>query len=799
MLGIRSATRLAITIGVVAATFAWLASDIEIIPNPRQANLDGRVEVAKTIAISVTSDVRKNHTFDLGDKIESIVVASPEVASIGIKRITGRYSSATEGHIANWRSDDFPETCRVEAKIHKGNEVWGNIQILFVPDENKIGSSYYYPLRAVFFLFAAVSLSTWMILNQTFRYLNPSKVVPNRVRSALDTLTEGLVLIDPNGEIVHSNSAFCEIVRINDEELIGSKLNDIDWKAVEGEDNYPWNTCLENKEQVRGKILECSAASSAKKYIVNSSPVFSGQDKIKGVLISFDDVTDLERKKNELADMILTLRKSRDEVARQNEELYFLANCDPLTKCFNRRSFWNQYNEMWNECPSGQLNLVMVDIDHFKSINDNYGHSTGDEVLKDNGELLRRVTGDRGVVCRYGGEEFVILLPNMSFDEAVGVANELHREYGKVQLGGLSVTACLGVSNTGFSVMDMQHLLDQADQCLYAAKRNGRNQVVRYDECEHQMDDVEDSSAASQSSKVKINYSTVTGLLSALAFKCPRTAEHAVRVADLCVAVGQRMVDKRNLYRLEVCGLLHDIGKIGVPEHILNKPGPLTDAEWDVMRKNDQYGVAIVRSAFESDEMANIIKHHKEKDIYQSSEMDSLLGLANEVPIESKIITACDAFDAMIGERVFREAQPLQTVTQEMLRCTPDQFDPVVVEHLINYVSQPGFLESRKIMVQTSASAAVSIAGHLENLHSAVANENLRELKEAVESLKGEAESGEIETIADAASRLEKVLNTEDSKLSQVMEVAEEVMQLCRSTRKALVAPVEQQNSVPKV
>ena len=785
MVGICSATRLAITIGIVCAAILWLAADTEILPSPRKASMDGRVDITKSIAVSLTSDVRKNQTLNLDQKIKNYVNVLPQLSSIGLKRSNGKYSATTENHELNWSSDMYPDMCRVEADIRHQDKVWGTLQILFVPDDQRVASSYYYPLRGIFFIFAMVALSSWLILSQTFRYLNPSKVVPSRVRSALDTLTEGLVLIDPNGEIVHSNSAFTEIVGIDPDDLIGMELNQFEWNALESDDNFPWNSCFEDQKQVRGKVLECSSEKLANKYIVNSSPVFGSGQAIKGVLISFDDVTDLEGKKNELAEMILTLRKSRDEVARQNEELNFLANCDPLTKCFNRRSFWNQYTQMWSDCETGRLNLVMVDIDHFKSINDNYGHGTGDEVLKDNGELLRRVTGERGVVCRYGGEEFVILLPNMSLDQAVDVAYEIHKAYGESQLGGLDITASLGVSNTALGVMDMQHLLDQADQCLYAAKRNGRNQVVRYDQCDHELDSLDDS--AGTANTVKINYSTVTGLLSALAFKCSRTAEHSVRVADLCVAIGQQMVDKRNLYRLEVCGLLHDIGKIGVPESILNKPGPLTDAEWEIMRKNDEYGVAIVRSAFESDEMASILKFHKEKDTYRG-DSDSLLGLSNEVPIESKIITACDAFDAMIGDRVFRDAQPLEAVTQELLRCTPDQFDPEVVELLIKYVSQPGYLTSRMVAVKTSTTAAVSIAGHLENLHDAVASENLRDLKTVVEGLKNEAESGQIEMIADAASRLEMVLNTENAKLSQVMEVAEEVMQLCRSTRSSLVA-----------
>ena len=794
MTGIKSSTRLAISIGIVGATFLWLAADLRLIPNPVDSVLDTRVALAKVISINATTAVEEKRFLDFRDIAEAMIATNPDLHSICLTSKHSKYTVGTQGHQELWlQKETYPESCRVSADVFQNGSVpWGKLEILFDPENELLVSNWKYPLSQVLFMFAALTVATWMMLGQTFRYLNPSKVVPNRVRSALDTLTEGLVLIDPSGEIVHSNNAFSEMVDCAPEVLIGTKLNEQNWILSDDEDSaMPWAMCFQSRESVRGRILELRVNNRSKKYIVNSSPVLGTGKSLKGALISFDDVTDLEGKKQELAQIILTLRKSRDEVARQNEELYFLANCDPLTKCFNRRSFWNQYNQLWEECEVGELNLMMVDIDHFKSINDNYGHSTGDEVLKANGELLRRVVGERGSVCRYGGEEFVILMPKMSLEDAVGIAHEIHAEYQKVKLGGISVTASLGVSNTALGVMDMQHLLDQADQCLYAAKRNGRNQVVRYDQCDHEMEDAQgDVNASVASPSVNIKHSTVTGLLSALALKCPNTAEHSVRVADLCVAVGQKLISKRNLYRLEVCGLLHDIGKIGVPDNILNKPGPLTDSEWEVMKKHDEYGVSIIKSAFESDEIADIIKHHKESFSTQSILQGSILQ-ANEIPIESRIITACDAFDSMIANRVYRQAQPIKSALNELVRCTPDQFDPVVVEHLIAHVSQPGFMESRNVAVKTSQETAVAIAKHLEDLHSAVANENLRELKEVVDSLKGDANTFGIGMISDATQKLEDIMSTNDSKLSQVMEVAEEVMQLCRFTRSAFVESTE--------
>ncbi len=127
-------------------------------------------------------------------------------------------------------------------------------------------------------------------------------------------------------------------------------------------------------------------------------------------LVSFDDVTAIENKNAELARVILSLRSSRDEVERQNEKLNFLASFDPLTKCLNRRAFFSRFEKDWNDSGTGDIAVMMIDVDHFKQINDNHGHSIGDEVLKNLGELLRGIVSSYGLVCRYGGEEFVVFV-----------------------------------------------------------------------------------------------------------------------------------------------------------------------------------------------------------------------------------------------------------------------------------------------------------------------------------------------------------------------------------------------------
>ena len=127
---------------------------------------------------------------------------------------------------------------------------------------------------------------------------------------------------------------------------------------------------------------------------------------------------------------------------------------------------------------------MMIDVDHFQAYNDTYGHSFGDLVLKNLGETLRNIVGDRGLVSRFGGEEFVVAVGDMSLNEALELTHTIHQAIRDMVIEDKSVTASIGFSNREFKAMDGQHMIDQADISLYAAKRGGRDRVMRFDECE---------------------------------------------------------------------------------------------------------------------------------------------------------------------------------------------------------------------------------------------------------------------------------------------------------------------------
>jgi len=322
---------------------------------------------------------------------------------------------------------------------------------------------------------------------------------------------------------------------------------------------------------------------------------------------------------------------------------------------------------------------------------------------------------------------------------------------------------------------------------LYLAKGSGRNKLVRFDHRVHYKELI-DNAAVEEAEKAKeIPYTAVTGLLSALSFRCPRTAEHSIRVADMCVIVGEKLMNRRELYQLEVAALLHDVGKIGVPDAILNKPGPLTKEEWAVMHKHDDIGAEIVRSALSSEKIAHYIESHHQEFSPETSGTDTVFMM----PLASRVITVCDAFDAMTNDRVYRAAMSMEEAMAELERNAPGQFDPqgvaILCAHIRSGLHKPQNEVGRPVF---SAKQATAIGTHIEELYEAVNEEDVDRLKEVVQRLRQDA-SGDSQ-VNDVANKLDTAIGDSSSDdLEEVLNLANEVMQICRDSRNTFVDAAE--------
>ena len=804
MSSIKAITRISLSLGLLTACVVWSAIGLHLIPNPFSQQVKQRVKLCESIAISAQQFAADENELALERYLNEILDKNSTIKSIGVRHDDGRLRVSVGGHDQHWKASDSDpsDADQMLGPITKNGRNWGNLEIKFDGmDSGGIIGFLKFPFPLIVFCSCAVILANWFYLTRVLNSLNPAEVVPDRVRSALDSLAEGLLLTDRNDQILLANEAFSKIVGITAVELKGLSPSDFDWHKERADDLFPWTKTREENNCSRGNVLALRSPDSEQRmFIVNSTPISSENGTCRGVLTSFDDVTEMEKKKDELANMLSVLQKSRDEIRRQNEELQILASRDPLTGCLNRRSFFEKFAQVWEQEIGRELSVMMVDIDHFKSINDNYGHATGDNVLRHVGSLLRNTVDElanAGMVCRYGGEEFCVLMPDMGPDHATAIAETIREVISENPISSITVTTSIGVSSRSFGAMDQQHALDQADQCLYVAKRAGRNQVIRWDRCQDQIKNISSdrdfsgqessldfANRVGQNDEKSIQYPAVTALLSALAFRDRHTAMHCSRVSQLCVAIANDLMTPQELYALEIAALLHDIGKIGVPDNILFKPGPLTDDEWCVMNGFHEIGVEIARSAFADEKVAEIIGNYHS--VYRNDTDGTDIDSAS-VLLASKILVLCDSFDAMTSDKVYAKGMSPAEALSEICKQMPDKYDEALVERLRSYVERyPDWHDFNEVS-HISKRTAVVLGGHIAQFSEAIAESDISALRTVVKDLQETARKAHVDPVVDATARLQVALQTNETELTQVMELTSEVMDLCRSTRSVIM------------
>jgi diguanylate cyclase (GGDEF)-like protein/PAS domain S-box-containing protein len=299
-----------------------------------------------------------------------------------------------------------------------------------------------------------------------------------------------LLVLDVEGQILMANSAFRGFHPQAGGVLLGRSINQIEWliKGLhEDADLPPWERALLSTEPILGVQLDLTHEDGkARRALLNCAAVRDAAGNARGCLVTLDDVTALDQANARLREAMTELESSRDKIQKQNEELQLLANCDPMTGCFNRRAFFGRAEPMLEHAlKTGEpLACFMTDIDKFKSVNDTHGHAVGDLVIQQVSKILKAAMRPEDVLCRYGGEEFCALMPGLDQEAAAKVADRIRSaiefEAGPAiePVPNMRVTSSFGVAQLGSgNANNVLLLLERADQGLYAAKEGGRNQV----------------------------------------------------------------------------------------------------------------------------------------------------------------------------------------------------------------------------------------------------------------------------------------------------------------------------------
>ena len=398
-----------------------------------------------------------------------------------------------------------------------------------------------------------------------------------------------------------------------------------------------------------------------------------GTFEVSGIV---SDVTERRHLEDKLNRSMREMKVAHRELERARADAEVRAGTDELTGTFNRRHFAHIATEALT-AKAAACGLLLLDADNFKEINDAYGHAVGDAVLIDLAHRLSAGLEPGDCLARWGGEEFAILLPRArSADQLARRAESFRHAVSDSPIANGDVRLDLTISVGGALAPDhgetLDALLERADSCLYEAKHRGRNCVSLHPGDPRSTDAPKTATNAVESAR-------------ALAFACSLREgipqEHAAEVARLAGLTAEHLgLPARAAHRCRLAGWLHDVGKLAVPEHILNKPGPLDDAEWALMRTHPGVGADIVARIPALRQVAPAVRHHHER--YSGNGYpDDLAGQA--IPIEARIIAAADAYAAMTADRPYSSARTPQQAAAELRRCAGSHFDPAVVEALL--------------------------------------------------------------------------------------------------------------------
>jgi diguanylate cyclase (GGDEF)-like protein/putative nucleotidyltransferase with HDIG domain len=348
---------------------------------------------------------------------------------------------------------------------------------------------------------------------------------------------------------------------------------------------------------------------------------------------------------------------------------------DELTGLFSHGYFHQRIDEEISRCSrlGNIFSVVFLDVDLFKSYNDAFGHLAGDDILRQIALTIRGSIREIDIPFRYGGDEFAMILPESSLDDAFTVAERIRKRIeSEMDLKGMALTCSMGIAAWPTNGVTREGILQAADKALYWSKQAGRNRISL-------ASDVDPSwSVSPEFNGEQEVLSAVHALAATVDAKDPNTYGHSKKASEYCAYLAKVLgypEDKAGT--IKAAALLHDIGKIRVSDRLLTKPGPLSGEEWMSIREHPKFGVAILKHIKGLSGCLPTIQHHHER--FDGSGYPA--GLAGEdIPIDARILAVADAYDAMTSPRPYRRDRLAhQQAVDELARCAGSHFDPEIV------------------------------------------------------------------------------------------------------------------------
>lgn len=348
------------------------------------------------------------------------------------------------------------------------------------------------------------------------------------------------------------------------------------------------------------------------------------------------------------------------ESKRRQIQIQYINDHDSLTGVYNR-SYYERAKAMMEDETNLPLSIIVIDINGLRLINDDFGHTIGDYLITQTAKILQSCCGEKDILARTGGDEYSIICPNTDFNEA----NELR----------LAIKKACAEYNSSLENESLEINLSVG----YGVRCSAETSI---EETEKQADAYIDRRKLLEK---KSHHNTVlSSIMVTMYARSYETEEHAVRLGQYSKLIGEKMgLSQSSMDELELFSMLHDIGKIGIDDRILNKPGGLTPDEWEIMKKHPEIGFLITMSSPDFASISEyVLTHHERWD-----GTGYPLGLSGEeIPLLARILAVADAFDAMTSDRVYRKALSKEAAVEEIGKNAGTQFDPQIASLFMAFV-----------------------------------------------------------------------------------------------------------------
>lgn len=346
------------------------------------------------------------------------------------------------------------------------------------------------------------------------------------------------------------------------------------------------------------------------------------------------------------------------ERRKADEKIRYLSFHDSLTGLYNR-AYLEEEMKRLNTERQLPIGVIMVDLNGLKLINDTYGHAAGDRMLNAAAGVLRKSCRKEDIIARWGGDEFVILLPQIRAEDESAVCKRIKDQCSQAYVENVQLSMALGLSIMDSTEKNLETTLKEAEDYMYQQKfaqgRSDRGNVL-------------------------------SALLKTLGEKSFETGEHTRNMQNVALKIARNVgLSDSDLSRLHLLITLHDIGKINLPGEILTKKEPLADDEWEIIKKHPEMGYRTVRATVEFAHLAeDILAHHERWD--GQGYPRGLKG--NEISLLARITSVADAYEVMANGRPYKKAMPKEKIIAELKRCAGTQFDPELVEILLSVLDE---------------------------------------------------------------------------------------------------------------